>query len=137
MSFIMNDTQECLHYANAFYNVAYNIDLKDIKMYIPFAVNATFACELYIKYIMAKENGQYEKGHDIYKLFLKLASPTQSFIENSYKQKCTVDLFKTLKEEGSNFVDWRYAFENTDISVCHTFWIKFSSVLKNYAESLK
>ncbi len=35
MSFIMNNTQECLHYANAFYNVAYNIDLKDIKMHIP------------------------------------------------------------------------------------------------------
>jgi len=136
MSF-MNNTQECLHYANAFYNVVSNIDLKDIKMHIPFAVNVAFACELYIKYIMQKENGQYEKEHCIHELFLKLAPSTQSFIENNYKQKCKIDLLTTLKEEGKNFVNWRYAFENTDISICYTFWKEFSAVLKDYAESLK
>lgn len=138
MSNAIKISEECLNQANAFYNTANSIDYKkDMKMLYPYVVNITFACELYIKYIIKKEKGFYKKEHCIYELFLQLDTFTQSLIENNYKKKCAINLLTTLKEEGENFINWRYAFEKSSLSIKFSFWKAFSETLKEYAEGLK
>lgn len=84
------------------------------QLFSPCVVNATFACEMFLKSLLVKLEIPYDRnkdGHDLYRLFCKLPADKQEVIAKF----CSKDLnrFQTLLQQHHNdFVDIRYYIEN-------------------------
>ena len=86
-------------------------------------VNHAFALEQLLKCIMIAENKEYYRGHNLFRLFAKLNSSTQTKIAFSYNRlnpiryksdlsECeSITLESVLKEGGNSFMGLRYTFE--------------------------
>lgn len=140
----IGDFNVCLESANQFYSVAawcYDRDAIDFMtntMY-PYAVNISFACELYLKAIMIKHSSQSEfnTGHDLLTLFNSLDANDQAAINNyfiiSYPSKSLRDF---LDENRAVFVDWRYALEK-QVEVNVSGFNAFVEALREHLKNLK
>lgn len=134
---MVGNYQVCIDEATAFLNVA-KLCIDDVGNFLfggmyPFVVNASFSCELFLKAIMIKKssNSEFERGHDLKKLFSAIGDDDRAAIEALYNQKCKEPLSKLLDESRQAFEDWRYAFEKK-VSVSVTGIIAFSEALKEY-----
>lgn len=82
---------------------------------IPAIVNASFACELYIKSMISDRTFE----HNLKNLFDLLPKETQNTISNSVNDKLAehpVYNFEYCLENAADvFIDWRYIYED-----CHT-----------------
>ena len=112
-----NTYKVCIEAAHEFLHIAEQcsndaLELLCEKMY-PFAVNAAFACELFLKGILIHNAPQKSvlKIHDLEKLFLELTPSQQSTIKNNFNKRynCTFETF--LKETKDTFINWRYPME--------------------------
>jgi HEPN domain-containing protein len=135
------DYRVCVEEADAFLSVSqYCVssieDFLGGRMY-PFAVNISFACELYLKAIMMRRSSasEYMRGHDLKTLFESLPEEDRKAIEQLYNKKCRVSLDKLLQESGKAFEDWRYALEKA-ASINVTGILAFSEALQNYVRTL-
>lgn len=135
------DYQVCMDEATAFLAVAKSCagDAGEFlagKMY-PFAVNASFSCELFIKAIMIKKSPtqEFSRGHDLKELFHKLDDEDRTAIRTAYNKKCDKPLDELLYESGKAFEDWRYALEK-GVSICVTGIIAFAEALQEYNQSM-
>lgn len=85
------------------------------QLFSPCVVNATFACEMFLKSLLVKMGIPYpqgKSGHDLYRLFCKLPADKQEVIGKF----CSKDLSKfqaLLQQHRNDFVDTRYYIENT------------------------
>lgn len=136
------DYKVCIDEATAFLDVAKSCahdigELLSGKLY-PFAVNASFSCELFIKAIMIKRSPtneiQYE--HNLKKLFKLLDEGDKQAIEASYSAKCNKPLDNLLTESGNAFVEWRYALEK-GVSINADAIIAFADALQEYNKTLE
>lgn len=79
---------------------------------IPAIVNAAFACELYIKSILATTI----KDHDLAILFAQLDNEMQKkirqHVDNCFVGHPTYSFDSCLKRAANAFIDWRYIYEN-------------------------
>ncbi|MDD2714485.1 MAG: HEPN domain-containing protein [Candidatus Wallbacteria bacterium] len=76
---------------------------------VPGVVNYAFSIELYLKYLLVKNN-QSSKGHELIKLFTMLDSSMRQEIINltKYSNSDFDDLFS---KHSNGFVEWRYIHE--------------------------
>ena len=100
---LTGDYRVCVNEADAFLSVAkYCVrsieDFLGGKMY-PFAVNISFACELYLKAVMIRRStsSEYVRGHDLKQLFESLETGDRDEIRHMYEKKCPVPQF--VKQE--------------------------------------
>ena len=114
---MVGDYKVCIDEATAFLNVAKSCidsigEFLSGKMY-PFAVNASFSCELFIKAIMIKQSPtqEFSRGHDLKQLFDALDDKDRTAIRSAYNKKCSKPLDELLDESSKAFEDWRYALE--------------------------
>lgn len=79
----------------------------------PFTLNCAFACELYLKYLYAKEhNGKNHSGHSLISVYQKTSSEVQSQIQEDYKKHSNVlSIEECLKVHDLAFKDFRYFHE--------------------------
>lgn len=138
----MYDIKVCIAEAHAFLHTAKLLEDELDTMIgggmYPFAVNATFACELYMKAILMhnSSSGTIVKSHKLDDLFSSLPNGAKTQIEASYSQNCTSDLNTLLTEVSTAFVDWRYAFEK-GVRINVTGILAFANALKDYVITLQ
>ena len=101
-------------------------------MIIPVVVNAAFACELYLKYLLIVQG--WKKNcytHDLKLLFGKLDEYTQDKV----REKADIFLWDQFLEEASlAFEKWRYAHQWNYISISIEDLMKFAKALREVAE---
>ncbi|MCL9783631.1 hypothetical protein M9194_19590 [Vibrio sp. S4M6] len=84
-----------------------------------FIVNATFACEVYIKRIYELRKKEYKETHSLSVLYKQLHNKDQYQINKVYKQlrkqndadKSPEQIKEAIKTIANAFVDWRYLYE--------------------------
>ena len=78
---------------------------------VPGAVCASFACELFLKYIIIAESGEKAKGHHLAELFRKCSNDTQLALT-----ELRTDIIEILERNDTQFVEARYQHEKNCIS---------------------
>ncbi len=78
---------------------------------VPGTVCASFSCELFLKYILLKENGEAATGHKLLDLFQKCSAEVQAILIRRRS-----DILEILERNNSHFVDARYHHENNGFS---------------------
>lgn len=129
---------EVLQIANSFLDTS-RIVPHEVRFTFPYAINITFACELYLKILTDKSKGSYETGHSIFTIYDNLSPIDKNNILAKYNKTSiskNLDLTTILNAEGNSFIDWRYAFENTNLSFTYSFWDEFASILREYVDSM-
>ena len=136
---LTGDYRVCVNEADAFLSVAKSCvrsieDFLGGKMY-PFAVNVSFACELYLKALMIRRSSasEFVRGHDLKSLFESLSPEDRDAIRKMYGKKSGVSLDQLLEESGKAFEDWRYALEKA-ASINVTGILVFANVLQDYVK---
>lgn len=89
---------------------------KFISKQIPFVVNNSFACELYLKLILLENNIDFKNlkgrnGHNLWKLYNKAKSILKNDLDeiSSFKEyECKI---KNISEA---FIKWRYIYEKSE-----------------------
>ena len=104
---------------------------------IPFLVNASLACELYLKSILEAKKITPKKVHELNDLFFLLPKEIQDDVTN----RCVNMDFDTNLVKASNiFVEWRYLHEkvavNADISADLNFMRNLMNSLNFVAETI-
>ena len=118
---------------------------KYVTRIIPYIVNKSFACELYLKLILALFNINYNDlqtrmKHSLFELYNKLPSNSKNIIFNLYlkgsNQSNSIDFFENeIKKIEYVFMNWRYIHETIDRenTIDSGFLTWFSDVLDKYA----
>lgn len=85
----------------------------------PFAANTAFACELYLKYIYAKENNNVTiKTHKLLDVFEKISPERKEAIKNDYQKWASLLSFDDcVQTHNQTFEEFRYMYEKSQISV--------------------
>ena len=101
----------------------------------PLTVNASFACELYIKAILILNNLSYRHIHELKSIYSMLPEKVKESIEQAYSacgQSDSVD--SILEKYNTAFINWRYPFDTK--SSKNTLVVAWTSLLC-FAGSLK
>lgn len=105
----------------------------------PLIANGTLAAELALKFLVFKENGEYECGHHLQFLFNQLTEPHKTVlierICNEAHQNETT-LTENLNNISKLFEDFRYFYEH-EILGYSNFLNDFIHIVCDYAISLK
>ena len=115
-------TDYLVYQAKSFYNAYIALEQisnnceKELLYFVPWIVNGAFSVELTLKAILAKNNIEYGKEHNLYVLFCMLPDSFQSELMSNFFEKapeyCHAKRFTDELLLISNaFVDWRYCFE--------------------------
>ena len=93
-----------------------NKPLDTFNEIIAFVVNGSLACEIGIKVILAENDYQERKSHDLKKLFDELDEITRNFIKENMpslkpNEEGLEEFDSLLIEVSKNFVEWRYYYE--------------------------
>ncbi|MDH4464315.1 MAG: hypothetical protein QE290_09800 [Acidovorax sp.] len=95
-------------------------------MTIPFVVNATFACELYLKALAYRSNVNLT-GHSLMSLLAALPQGERQHLnqawENLKKQgisRSAVSMEVVVREMSDCFVDWRYSYDKERVTAPET-----------------
>ncbi|WP_432412421.1 hypothetical protein [Rasiella sp. SM2506] len=116
---------------------------------IAFLINISFACELFLKYIIEKEGGK-KTGHDMKDIYNEISNESKFYISSNicailYSQKDEVFFRKgyttTLEEHSNIFYEWRYIHQFVDKltsnDINYGFLSNFSLVLEKRAYILR
>lgn len=105
----------------------------------PTVVNGTLAVELALKFLIFKENGEYECGHNLQVLFNQLPEPHKTVLsERIYKEahQNADTLAVNLLQIANLFEDYRYFYEHQSVGFTN-FLNDFIHIVCDYAISLK
>lgn len=110
-----------------------------LEYIIPIIVNASFACELYMKSILVKSGLPVKKlrkcGHKLDELFYILPDGQRNDIQKRMYNRGYGNEFELHLGEISNaFIEWRYWFEGTEKCVENIFLGNFCDVLEEVAD---
>ena len=138
------DFSACKNSADQFFRVAKWCEDRDIVEFLnetmyPYAVNISFACELYLKAIMIKRSpaNEFEQGHNLLSLFNCLTASDRTILETEFSQKdSNKTLTDFLDENKDTFISWRYALENV-VQVDTTGFAAFAEVLNKFVDDLE
>lgn len=124
--------------AKSFYNAYINLEqihfqADNLLFAIPMLVNGAFSVELSLKTILAKNNIDYKKEHNLLSLFEILPEKFQCEImgylfKKAPEYKDAEKFSEELILVSNAFVDWRYAFEGKSVPA---FDLRFLSALAN------
>lgn len=130
--------KNCLKEANAYYEVAFRC--KDMMLSqhgnAVFA-NISFACELYLKYLLLSNGIDCKQGHNLYNLYKKLPQNIQKDLKNKHPHgNIRKDEFElTLDDVGQAFTIFRYMYERSIMASNVQFLIELLSKLHNIANN--
>lgn len=133
-----NYGQDLLESANSFLKAASrcindgNGEDGEEVLLVPAEVCASFACELYLKYIIHKETGKEPKGHELLVLYNQLNEEHKLKIS-----KHREDLIEFLERNNKQFVEARYHHENGPFGFRYQEIIQFAIYLSNYIAERK
>ena len=144
MSKKTGDFLVCKESADQFYKVAQWCEDRDALAFLnetmyPYAVNVSFACELYLKAIMLKRSGidEFTQGHNLLDLFNSLDVQDKTNLETEFAQKYSEKtLIDFLDENKDVFISWRYALEK-DVQINYSGFTAFAEVLNRFVEDMK
>jgi uncharacterized protein (DUF2267 family) len=115
--------------ANCFFQATKRIYEADLRtkprpepmMVVPFVVNASFACELFLK-TLAQREGVRLKGHELIELFAALPMHVRQQLHHEWVKVAggemlqdTETLESVPSELSNSFVEWRYTHEKERI----------------------
>ena len=147
----IGDFRRAVHEGDVFYETAcmcensFNPSEGKFEFLLPYTVNLSFACEVYMKAIMihfSKEKA-FSTGHRLGELFGKLNVDAQKIVREMFEQALkpwNKKLEKFLAEHDNIFMDFRYTFQDTDkegLSVHLTDLGTFANCLKDYCHDLE
>ena len=141
----------CIDMANAFLNVGHECNEQDRKAQeadllfgsdafyaFPAIVNTAFACELYLKALIAKTQGSHVMGHSLSDLFERLTEEDRLALREEYasRSQYSMEIDEVLRIHSKSFEDWRYAYENgkEEIEAYPDNLITAASVIKEYLQ---
>ena len=93
---------------------------KIISKQIPFIVNKSFACEVYLKLILMENNISFNdlKGPNRHKLW-ELYSKCKDLLDSDFEKKMNLKGFrnidKKIQDLSEAFMDWRYIYEKNEM----------------------
>ena len=99
------------------------------RLMVPVIVNASFACELFLKSILIG-NGLPPHKHELNILFDRLPKDTQDIIVNSVPE---YDFGEEVEKISCAFTEWRYIYEIEFHSINIDFLFKLAYALRNTA----
>lgn len=105
----------------------------------PMVVNGTLAAELALKFLIFKENGEFECGHNLKLLFNQLTEPHRTvLLERIYKEahQNADTLEMNLQNISNLFEKYRYFYEYRSVGYTN-FLNDFIHITCDYAISLK
>ncbi|QQK79935.1 HEPN domain-containing protein [Salicibibacter cibi] len=107
-------SENCLNEANAYFEVSSRCKDMFLSEYKnAFLTNVSFACELYLKYLLLKQYINCRKEHNLYKLYKKLPEKIQEDLKK--KHPCgniSIDEFELeLDNIGQAYMIFRYIYE--------------------------
>lgn len=119
LSVLLRTADGYLSAGKALFNTRKNAVMFFEKYISPFAVNTVFACELYLKYIYAKENNKTgKKTHKLLDLFNKLSSERKEAVKNAYQKWTSLESFDDcIQTHNQTFEEFRYMYEKNNIKV--------------------
>ena len=138
--------QRAIQEADEFFNVANDIDGRrstgfyGLEYLVPYVVNLSFACEVYLKAIFIHSNLDYKRIHKLDELFYGLKDNVQTAIKSEFEEYLKPygrNLDEFLTNYNNIFQDFRYSFEEkTDrLSIHSTCLGAFAHSLKNYCHN--
>lgn len=137
MSNKRKDYKLCLSEANVFYRIAKGISDRNLLLQngesYPFAVNISFSCELYLKYLLHNNSIEYGNNHKLDELFDLLPEHLKKEIDLRFGKVIQKSVREFLKDQGNTFVNWRYAFENNELILDFSGFMKFAGILRSIA----
>ena len=109
----------CLRNANEFYEVAQLLDKHrehgEYRYLTPCIVNLSFACELYLKYLLGRRTNNSKNGHSLLDIYNNLPSPEiKQQINEALDSKWVRSFEESLLICDKYFVDFRYIHEKDD-----------------------
>lgn len=109
----------CLNEANAYFEVAFRCkDMIFTKHMNALLTNVSFACELYLKYLLLIHRIDCRRDHNLYKLFKKLPDNVQEDLKK--KHPCgntSIDNFELeLHDIGQAYTIFRYMYERGNMA---------------------
>lgn len=144
----MIDVNNCLSNADDFFEVASYIDnqknMFEYKYLSVLVTNLSFACELYLKFLLLKSdrNNEYTiRMHNLKDLFsaLKTISPDVylQVVERFESGLHTRSVEELLNMDGNSFVDFRYLYELDKSKAVHITELgSFARALKETANTI-
>ena len=107
----MNYKRDAFLLAESFYLFACDRDDESYDFFFPAVVNTAFACELFLKALIATEDTKEIKGHRWERLFDALSENLKKEILHHPKMDGRSNFKEELVSAGKIFSDWRYTFE--------------------------
>ena len=111
---------------------------RSIYLGTPVIVNCAFACEIFLKLLLALQNTEYKKCHGLKELFDRLSKGTKEKINNyllqNYGTLKDVNGFELLQMYSNAFTEWRYSYEYYNLQIDQTFLFVFCEILKKECE---
>lgn len=109
----------------------------DSHWFIPYIVNKSFACELYLKCILTSSQISYNKGHNLETFFQSLPDEIKEQILNNPRFKGDNRFYEALHENSTIFYNWRYCFEdNMELQVDVVFLDNLTAALHDIAKGI-
>lgn len=99
---------------------------------IPIITNTAFACELFLKAMLQKNNITV-KSHKLIDLFDKLPKDVKNNIIGTREDKIFIDELNSIS---SVFEEWRYIYERQPTSLNYQFLMKFAEELSSITEKV-
>lgn len=119
-----------VYHAKSFYNAYIALEQLDRQrgdplLFVPVIVNGAFSIEITLKAILAKNQIEYGKEHNLLVLFRLLPEPFQfelldHFFEKAPEYKDNDRFANELILISNAFVDWRYMFEGNPAPALET-----------------
>ena len=94
---------------------------------VPGAVCATFACEMFLKYLVLRTGAKPQKWHNLLALFQDLSADTQNAITASIPSAVEV-----LTRNSLLFVEGRYHFEQPQFAFRHAEMLMLATALHKF-----
>lgn len=111
---------------------------RSIYLGTPVIVNCAFACEIFLKLLLALQNTEYKKCHGLKDLFDLLSKETKEKINScllqNYGTLKDVNGFELLQMYSNAFTEWRYSYEYYNLQIDQTFLFVFCEILKKECE---
>jgi HEPN domain-containing protein len=112
-------SKKCLKEANAYFEVSHRCkDMIFSEHSNAVLTNVSFACELYLKYLLLIRNVDCRSEHNLYSLFKKL--PLEARNELKGKHPCgnilNTEFEQNLRDIGSAYTIFRYMYEKGNMA---------------------
>ncbi|WP_121616326.1 HEPN domain-containing protein [Virgibacillus halodenitrificans] len=112
-------SEKCLNEANAYFEISFRCKDMIYNDYSnAFLTNVSFACELYLKYLLLIHRIDCRKVHNLYKLFKKLPEKIQENLRKTHPcGNTSIDKFEQeLDDIGQAYMIFRYIYERGNMA---------------------